>query len=82
VVVPPFLKRIESTPEAGAASLAESLSVTVRLAVEAAPVFMDMVPFGTTVSTNQLRLGGVVSTFPALSMALTWKVWLPWLRLE
>jgi hypothetical protein len=82
VVVPAFLKRIQATPDAGEGSLAESLSVTERLAVEALPPLMAMVPLGTTVSTNQLRVAGVVSMFAALSMALTWKVWLPWLRLE
>jgi hypothetical protein len=80
--VPPLLKRIEATPEAGEGSLAESLSVTERLEVEDAPPFMEIVPFGTTVSTNQLREAGVGSTFPSLSMALTRKAWLPWLRLE
>jgi hypothetical protein len=82
VVVPPFLKRIESTPEAGEGSLAASLSVTERLDVEDAPPFMEIVPFGTTVSTNQLRLAGLASILPALSMALTRKVWEPWVRLE
>jgi hypothetical protein len=74
VVVPPFLKRIEATPEAGEGSLAERLSVTERLAVEAAPPLMEMVPFGTAVSTNQLRDAGVASMLPILSMALTRKV--------
>jgi hypothetical protein len=82
VVVPPFLKRMELTPEAGEESLAESLSVTERLEVEDAPPFMDIVPVGTMVSTNQLRDTGLASTFEALSMAFTRKVWLPWLRLE
>jgi hypothetical protein len=71
---------MEATPEAGEGSLAESLSVTDRLEVEAAPPLMEIVPLGRTVSTNQLRLAGLVSRFPALSMALTRKVWLPWLR--
>jgi hypothetical protein len=69
--VPPFLKRMEATPEAGEVSLAESFSVTERLEVEALPLLMAMVPLGTTVSTNQLRLAGVPSMFPDLSMALT-----------
>ena len=43
---------------------------------------MDMVPLGTTVSTNQLREAALASMLPASSMALTRKVWLPWLRFE
>jgi hypothetical protein len=82
MVVLSFLKRMEPTPEAGEGSLAESLSVTERLEVEALPPLMDIVPLGTTVSTNQLRDAGLASVLPVLSMALTRKVWLPWVRLE
>jgi hypothetical protein len=71
VVVSPFLKRIEATPEAGEGSLAESPSVTERLEVEALPPFMEMVPLGATVSTNQVRLAGIGSGLPSPSMALT-----------
>ena len=35
---------------------------------------------GTIVSTLQLRLAGEGSWMPEASMALTLKVWLPWLR--
>ena len=62
---------MEATPEAGEGSLAESLSVTERLEVEALPPLMAMVPLGTMLSTNQLRLAGVPAMFPDLSMALT-----------
>jgi hypothetical protein len=57
---------MESTPEAGEGSLAASLRVTERLAVEAASPLMAMVPFGRTVSTNQLRDAGVVSVLPTV----------------
>ena len=56
---------MESTPEAGEGSLVESLSVTERLVVEAAPSLMDIVPLGTTVSTNQLRDAGLARIGPA-----------------
>jgi hypothetical protein len=42
---------MEATPEDGG-SLAESLSVTERLAVEALPPLIDMVPLGTTPSNS------------------------------
>jgi hypothetical protein len=80
VVVPPYLKRTEAAPEDGAGLLAESLSVTERLAVEALPPLIDMVPLGTTLSTNQLRVAGVASVLPVASLACTLKVWLPWLK--
>jgi hypothetical protein len=54
--VPSFLKRMSVTPEAGEGPLAERFSVRERLLVEVAPPLMDIVSFGTTVSTNQLRL--------------------------
>ena len=82
VVVFSFLKRIEATPEAGEGSLADKPSVTERLDVEALPLFMEIVPLGTVVSTNQVRDAGLASTLPALSTVLASKVCLPWLRLE
>ena len=42
----------------------------------------SMVVCGATVSTVQEKVAGVGSTLPAASVARTWNVWLPSVRLE
>src|SRR5688572_28901830 len=52
------------------------------LRMTSVPVGVTRLTRGAMVSTIQVRLAGVSSTFPAVSAALTRKVWLPLLRLD
>jgi hypothetical protein len=61
------------------ASVAEKLNDTDVLLTEPDGPAVIVVS-GAMVSTVHIRLAGVPSTFPAASVARTWKVWLAFVR--
>ena len=58
------------------ALVAVKLKVALVLLVRAGGAAV-MVVSGAVVSIVQVKLAGVASTLPAVSIARTWKVWLP-----